>query len=120
MRTQENVVYLKDYEPPHYLIARVDLKIELGVCGKTKVGSELIIQRNLNAPEHAPLVLNGENMRLVAIEMDGEGMMPERYTLTAETLTIHEVPKCCVLKIEVEIDPNHNKSLRGLYILDSR
>lgn len=108
------VKYLKDYKPSDYLIPEVALWFELG-DGDAHVRSRLTVKRREGAPK-TPLVLDGEQLRLLDIAIDGESLMLSEYQVDDEKLTITDVPESFVLDIEVEINPYANKALSGLYV----
>src|SRR5262249_17946667 len=83
---------------------------------QTKVTSQLHLYRNPSShASSSPLVLNGENMRLLSVKMDGRALAPEEYSLDSHTLKIDGVPQEFQLEIENEIDPKSNTALDGLY-----
>ena len=102
-------IYLKDHTVPEYSISDVKFifNIEDDV---TTVHSTLNIVKNDGVS--APLVLDGENMTLLSVTIDGE--VPE-YSVDDKTLRIENVPERCVLEIENTIDPANNTALEGLY-----
>ena len=65
-------IFLKDYQAPAFLIDTTDLRFELGE-ESTRVLSRLLMRRNPLHLEHsaAPLVLNGQNMQLESLAIDG-------------------------------------------------
>jgi aminopeptidase N len=109
-------IYLKDYTPPAYLIERVELRFELGE-EHTLVHSHLWVVRNPHiAFSHAyPLILDGQQLELVALRLNGVSLEPTQYTLDTEHLTLPLVPDTCELEITTRIYPQTNTSLEGLY-----
>ena len=64
----------------------------------------------------APLVLDGEDLRLVSVEIDGVALAADAYEVGEETLTIAAPPKKpFTLKTVVAIEPEKNTQLSGLY-----
>ena len=112
---QPQVVYLKDYTPPNYLIDEVSLNFDLGE-EVTKVTSKLQLRRNPDyAGEDTSLELHGEELELKSIELDGTQLNTGQYIQSDETLLITNVPKQFCLCIETHISPQNNTSLEGLY-----
>ena len=116
---QATTTYLKDYRPPNYLIDTTDLKFELD-DESTLVSSKLSFRRNpdvkgWNSPA---LVLDGQELELLAVTLDGEPLSDADYALSTESLTIAKVPDQFVLEIQVRIKPIENTALEGLYISD--
>ncbi len=110
-------VRLKDYRAPEFLIDAVELVFELE-DGATRVKSRLGMRRNPAGSEpKAALVLDGEELALVSVALDGLALGPNRYRLPAEGgLVIDDVPDAFALDIETRIDPARNTALSGLYM----
>jgi len=111
-------IYLKDYTPPEYLVGQVDLTFILD-AEDTRVTSRLTVQKNRQSPNvNAPLVLDGENLKLESVKLNGQPLKPGLYLLTAEGLTIPHAPKVDVFTVEIEtrVNPKANTELEGLYL----
>jgi aminopeptidase N len=109
-------IFLKDYRPPDYLIETVNLEFDLNET-RTYVKSLLTVACNHDRCEGIhPLVLNGRDLALKAIRLDGQLLSGHDYKLDAELLTIMPVPDRFVLEIETEINPKNNTELSGLYM----
>lgn len=106
--------YLKDYQPTPYQIGSIHLHIDLHE-EKTQVNTVLKIQRRAGAPEQTPLVLDGEDLVLKTIAIDGHPLTQEQYEVTNEHLTIFNVPERFYLETQVEIKPQENTKLMGIY-----
>ena len=107
-------IFLKDYTEPDYWIDTVDLRFELG-DQQTLVHSRLTLRRNQTSPESAPLVLNGQELTLVDIQLNGEPVPTEGYSVDDTSLTVHHLPASATLETTVRITPQTNTSLEGLY-----
>ena len=110
-------VRLEDYKPPAFLIDTVDLVFELADA-ETQVKSRLQIRRNPEAfdPE-APLRLDGEELTLLSLALDGESLGANRYQLSSEGgLTLDDVPDSFTLDVEARISPSSNTALSGIYM----
>ena len=107
---------LAEYRPPDFLIDRVELNFTLGE-DETLVESRLTVQRNPAAgTPQAPLRLDGEELVLKSIALDGTALPPDRYSIEADgALTIADVPDGFRLDIAVAIKPQLNTALSGLY-----
>jgi len=103
-------INLADYQAPHYSVDRVELAFDLGE-ESTTVRSELAVRRQ--AP--GPLVLDGEDLELLAVSIDGEALPPSAYDVSPTSLTILEPPAEFTLRIDVRIQPQNNTKLEGLY-----
>lgn len=107
--------YLKDYQPPVFLIDEVDLEFDLQE-NFTLVHSHLHIRHNrLSDQTNNDLVLNGESLILESIYLDGERLPKERYQITDRFLKIFNLPYKFDLNITTKIFPQQNTALSGLY-----
>jgi aminopeptidase N len=108
-------IYLKDYEPPDYLVPRVQLDFDVHDTS-TRVRSILTIEANYpESAELRPLELSGEGVDLLSVRLDGVELTTSDYLLNKEILTIPGVPRRFELEIETEIRPHENKALEGVY-----
>jgi aminopeptidase N len=106
----------EDYRVPNFLVDTIDLEFELRDDGTT-VRSRMRIRRNPDADDAgAPLELDGEDLKLTALLLDGEALGANRYQLTTERLTIRDVPDQFELAVTTEINPQQNTTLSGLYV----
>ena len=115
MRTEEpRPVRLKDYRPPDWLIETVALDVSLDATATT-VRSKLTIRPNTGGTP-APLVLDGEELKLRSLTLDGKPLPNGSFLATPEQLTIAQPPnRPFTLEIETVIDPEANSQLMGLY-----
>ena len=112
MSTQQNkVIYLKDYEPPSFLIDNVKLTFKLSPS-KTTVTSEINFKPNPNSLNKV-FFLMGEDLSLNWARVDGIPISP---TLTQNGLTCSVPQGPFLWESEVEIQPDSNTRLEGLYI----
>jgi aminopeptidase N len=115
MRTEEpRPVRLKDYRPPDFLIETVELDVSLHPTATT-VRARLKLKPNA-AGAPAPLVLDGDELKLSSLALDGKPLPAENYVATPERLTIPQPPnRPFELEIETVVDPTGNTQLMGLY-----
>jgi aminopeptidase N len=116
--TTPQTIYLKDYLPPAWLIDSVDLHVAIR-DDHAEVCAKLACRRNPDGPG-GELVLNGEELALQELRIDGTPLAPSCYTLTDETLTIASLngaalPDRFALETRVRIEPDRNTHLSGLY-----
>ena len=64
-------------------------------------------------------MLDGEDMILKSIKLNGEAVDVSKYTLTDSCLTLHDMQGQFDLEITTEINPSTNTNLDGLYISDT-
>jgi aminopeptidase N len=114
--TAPQPVRLEDYRPPDHLVDRVDLGFRLGDAG-TEVTARLAVRRNPAAGEGArPLVLDGQELELLDLKLDGEPLGSNRYRIDDDRLVVHGVPEAFTLESTVRIHPEANTALEGLYV----
>ncbi len=116
MRTEQAVpVRLADYRPPDWLVDTVDLDVSLAPTN-TVVRARLRLKPNPRATAPAPVVLDGDELQLRAIKLDGETLAADAFVATPERLTIPQPPnRAFVLETETVLDPSANTKLMGLY-----
>ncbi|MFC3873247.1 aminopeptidase N [Neisseria musculi] len=105
----KTVHYLKDYQPPAYLVSTTELHFDIG-NSHTAVTAHLAV-----VPQQpgAPLVLNG-SAELVTVAVNGETIT--NYALSEEKLVLENVPAVPFdVTIKTLVKPSENKSLMGLY-----
>ena len=106
--------YLKDYTPPTYYLPTVDLHFDLGE-DFTTVRSRLQVERADTTAADTPLVLDGQQLELIALEIDGVPLAADRYQVDEEHLTLFQPPASFELTVVTRIRPQDNASLEGLY-----
>ena len=108
-------IYRSDYRPPDYWIDSVDLSFDLGDEG-TLVSATLGVRREASLiGDVPPLVLNGEELELRSIAVDGRALSESEYHVTDETLVVERPPARFELQTQVCIRPEENTKLSGLY-----
>ncbi|WP_299181861.1 aminopeptidase N [uncultured Neptuniibacter sp.] len=119
MSEQPNVIYLKDYKVPAYLIESTDLKFQL-FEQETLVGAELLIRRNPDCKESLPqLVLHGhEELELLSLQVDEALIDVDSLKREGELLKLSDLPERFVLRTQTRIHPEMNTALEGLYKSD--
>lgn len=108
--TQISVTRLSDYTPPNFKIESVHLDFSLD-SKATRVKSTMEITRL--AP--GPLVLDGEDIDLKLIKINGIDLKRSAYKLTQTQLTLADVPDKASLEIVTICNPSANTKLMGLY-----
>ncbi|WP_375597941.1 aminopeptidase N [Devosia sp. Naph2] len=116
MRTEsEQTVYLKDYAPTPYRIVSVELDFKI-LEDSTRVRAQLTIEPREGTIPGTPLVLDGDELKLDSVAMDGAPLVQSAYAADASSLTLVEPPhRRFVLETEVTLKPEANTKLMGLY-----
>ena len=113
--SQKTAKYRKDYQAPTFTIESVDLTFELD-ARQTRVTNSMVVERN-GQHDH-PLVLDGEELTLVSIAIDGEPVSAEDFSVTDQQLTLVTTKSRFSLTIVNDINPSENKALEGLYLAE--
>ncbi len=103
-----------DYQAPPYFIDTIDLSFDLDPA-KTRVLSKMSLRRNPEVPTQA-LVLNGEDLNLARVLVDGKGCS---FRAEGQSLTLDNLPDQFSLEIFTTCTPDKNTSLSGLYTSDN-
>lgn len=102
-----------DYRPYPYALAQVDLQFDLDAA-ESRVQTRMHFRRV--GDEAAPLVLNGQDLELVSVAIDGRQLDPHMYQLQGETLTLYPLAPAFSVDIVSLCHPADNSSLMGLYV----
>jgi aminopeptidase N len=109
-------IYLKDYQPPAYLIDGISLRFELEPA-TTRVTSRMVVRHNSGAAvTDTRLQLNGQNLELVAVHVNGTTLNEAAYQLDDQQLLLDGLEDGAVVEIETLIHPDKNTALEGLYV----
>ncbi len=112
---QPATIHLSEYQPPDYLIDTTELYVNLH-DDYAEVSSKLALRRNPGvAGSSTDLVLNGVDLELVSLRLDGVELNADRYQLDEEELRILAVPAAFILECVSRCNPRSNKSMEGLY-----
>ncbi|KTD11095.1 aminopeptidase [Legionella gratiana] len=115
MKNHSGVFKLSDYQVLDYLVKHVDLEIDLS---KKPVQSKacLTIEPNPKSPSYSvDLELDGENMNLESISLNGKTLTSGEYELTKDSLIIKNVPQGKAFRLETTTRLGENTDLFGLY-----
>lgn len=106
-----NAIYLKDYTPPAFKIESLSLTFRLFEDGALVTATQKIAKQS----EVNDLILNGEELELRSLKIDGRVLKKGEFLIDEEMLTIKHVPDSFVLECDTWIKPQENKRLEGLY-----
>lgn len=108
-------VFRKDYIPPTHWVDSVYLEFDLHPQ-QTHVHSTLMIRPNEDRINN-DLVLNGRDLDLIRIAIDGRELDRSEYTiLPTGDIVLRGITENIKLEIENVINPQANSSLMGLYL----
>jgi hypothetical protein len=118
-------IFRKDYRPLPMIVHKINMDFKIRE-GKTTVESELFIDHNpavdLKEGMNTDLVLDGDEtaVKLLSVSLnDRELEQGKDYVLEPGKLILKNPPPKSVLKTTVEIVPEDNTQLSGLYKSDS-
>jgi len=104
--------FLSDYQVSNFSISKVDLTFELADASTIVTNKMTIKRENKDAKK---LVLDGEQLKLVSLQVNGEALANNSFQTSTTQLTIDINIDEFILTIVTEIDPLNNTSLEGLF-----
>src|SRR5690625_1787563 len=108
---QHPTVRLDDYQPPAWRVDKVELTFDLDIS-HTDVRAKLLLKREGDGP----LTLDGEELDLASLALDGRELAADEYTYDGTTLTVPGAADGTTLETHVRLDPSANTALEGLYL----
>jgi len=108
------VIRLNEYRPPAFRIASVALEVDIRP-GQATVHGTLRLRRDPARDRAEPLVLEGDELELVSVSLDGRTLGAGDYRVADGRLVIASVPDAFSLETVVRFDPWKNTKLEGLY-----
>jgi aminopeptidase N len=103
------VIHRVDYQPPAWRVPTIALDFTLDPAA-TRVNARLQVERN--GPAGTPLRLDGDGLTPVAVRVDGADA---DWSMDGSTLVVPLSGDAHVIETEVEIAPESNTQLMGLY-----
>jgi len=97
---QPKAIYLKDYAPPAFRVETIELDVDIRE-DHALVRAKLAIRRN--AP--GPLALDGDELELVSVAVDGRILRENEFSVSAEKLSVAGTPEECAEQIARDIRP---------------
>ena len=107
------MILRSEYHPCDFLLDRIDLRVS--ISRTTTVEALLKLRRRPGSEASAPLRLDGRQMQLMSLELDGRKLSDREYRIEPEALVIDAVPAAFELRSTVRIDPETNTALEGWY-----
>ncbi len=113
--TEHSAIYRKDYKVPAFLVSELNLTFMLGNDDCVVLAKSTVYRNPATQEKSTELFLNGENLELLLVAVDGRELSSNEYRLEEEGLTLQNMPDECVLEISTRIYPDKNTALEGLY-----
>lgn len=111
---QPKTTQLSEYTEPNFWVETTELTFELQP-ESTLVSARLQLMRNPNRPANSPLELDGNELELISVAVNGKQLSANDYSLDDESLVIHNMPDQAILETQVRVNPAQNTTLDGLY-----
>ena len=109
---QPKLTRLDEYAFPAYVTDETRLKFDIE-DGRTRVSSELDIRKVRE--DSTEIYLNGEELDLVSVSVDGRRISENEYSVDDFGMTIFGLGETHTIRIVTEIVPEQNTALEGLY-----
>ncbi|UJJ56979.1 aminopeptidase N [Rhodanobacter denitrificans] len=110
-------ICLRDYRAPAWRVDTVELDFDLGIDA-SEVLARLHLRRD--PAQDAPLWLDGENLQLLSIALDGTPLPATAYRYDGNALEVDGARDGSVLETRVRLRPAANTALEGLYLSGPR
>jgi aminopeptidase N len=110
-------IQLSDYRPCDYAVDQIDLAFNLEPDATIVVATSAV--RRMGDHDR-PLILDGINLELLRVAIDGAELAADAYAVEPERLIIHRPPARFTLEIDTRIAPAKNTALEGLYVSGGR
>lgn len=109
------IIYRKEYQVPAFLVGELFLDFDLGE-DDCVVQARSVFRKNPASSEvDNDIFLDGEELELLAILVDGKELLPQQYRLEKGGLCLLQMPDDFVLEVRTRIYPDKNTALEGLY-----
>jgi aminopeptidase N len=107
------LIHLRDYRAPAWRVDTVELDFDLGIDA-----SELCSRLRLRCDptQDEPLHLDGENLQLLSISLDGVQLTASAYRYVGNVLEVDGARDGSMLETRVRLRPATNTALEGLYL----
>ncbi|GGA04368.1 aminopeptidase N [Sphingobium fuliginis] len=110
--TVPHVVRREDYRPPDWLVPDIALDFDLDAAA-TRVHATLSVTRN--GDHDRPLKLDGDGLLPLEIRVDGNPVAADLWSMDSGALVIALPDAVHIVETLVEIAPQDNSKLMGLY-----
>ena len=111
MKTEQpQTIYLKDYQAPAFTVEKLDLLFELSANDTQVTATSQLVRTG-----SGELQLNGEDLELLELAIDGQVLSASQYDYADGILSVAAVPDQFELRVKTRINPAANTALEGLY-----
>ena len=107
-----SVIRRQDYRQPDWLVPDVELDFNLDPA-RTTVRATLTVSRN--GDHDHPLKLDGDELTPIGVKVDGRALLPSDWHMEGGALIIPLSGAAHQVETLVELAPEHNSKLMGLY-----
>ena len=111
------LIRLCDYRAPAWHVETIEMDVELGIEA-SEIAARLHLRRD--PAQEAPLRLDGENLQLLSLVLDGKPLPASAYRYDGRVLEVGGVRDGSVLETRVRVRPAANTALEGLYLSGPR
>lgn len=105
----------KDYQPPEFLVASVDLNIDI-LDHQTTVTTKLLVMQNPKVTGPSIFHLDGRSLRLESIYVDGNRLEDGAFQLDENGIKIEGLTGQHIVETVTQCHPETNTALEGLYL----
>ena len=107
----DGTTYLADYRPFPFRLEETRLEFDIHE-GHTDVRADLRFDGD---GTRGDLRLDGQDLTLLGVAVDGRALSGNEYRVDAESLTVFDAPARCTVTVRTRIEPEQNTILEGLY-----
>lgn len=113
---EPKTIHLKDYAPAPFLIDQIKLTVDIFETHTQVTSSLTVVKRAEHRGEKCHLELNGENLTLLNIKLNGRDLPSSDYQVSEDKLVVlNRSEEEFTLEITNTIYPSLNKAMEGFY-----
>ena len=114
-KIKHSVIHRKDYQVPPFLLRNVTLDFQLHETETIVTVKSEFYANPASVIDNPELFLNGEELELLKIVLDGKELAEDLFQRTDKGLILLQPPDTFSLEIQTKIYPDKNTALEGLY-----
>ena len=112
----KTTIHRSDYRVPTHLIDTVKLEFDLDPESTGVTNTMHVVPNPQSTEKGAPLVLNGEELTLVSVTVNGRLLNETEYDVSPTALTIPNIVGESTISIVNRFSPVQNTALSGIYV----